>query len=97
VRFKEPTREEEERKVDDLCCAFCLQPGHHVRECTSAQEYVRLGRALVLGDRLSLPNGQPIPNDGAGRRLNDKVPHEYSTGRAQQHRTRTHRNRTRAA
>ena len=28
-----------------------------------------MGHALVLEDRLSLPNGQPIPNDGAGRGL----------------------------
>ena len=50
-------------------CAFCLQSGHRIRECPSAQEYVRLGHALVLGDRLSLPNGQPIPNDGTGHGL----------------------------
>ena len=50
-------------------CAFCLQPGHRVRECPSAQEYVRTGRALVLEDRISFPNGQPIPNDGTGRGL----------------------------
>ena len=50
-------------------CAFCLQSGHRVRECPSAQEYVRSGRALVLDDRLSLPNGQPIPNSGSGRGL----------------------------
>ncbi len=47
-------------------CAFCLLPGHRVHKCPSAQEYVCLGHALVLGDRLSLPNGQPISNDGAG-------------------------------
>ncbi|KAN0118727.1 hypothetical protein V8E52_004838 [Russula decolorans] len=50
-------------------CTFCLLPGHRVRRCSSAQEYVRLGRALVRDDRLRLPNGQPTPNDGAGRGL----------------------------
>jgi hypothetical protein len=50
-------------------CAFCLQSGHRVRECSIGQEYVRLGHALVLGDRLSLPNRQQIPNDGTGRGL----------------------------
>ena len=50
-------------------CAFCSQTSHRVRECPSAQEYVRTGRALILEDRLSLPNGQQIPNDGTGCRL----------------------------
>jgi hypothetical protein len=27
-------------------CAFCVQPGHRVRECPSAREYVRAGRVL---------------------------------------------------
>jgi hypothetical protein len=50
-------------------CAFCLQPGHHVHVCPSAQEYVHTGRALILEDWLTLPNGQQIPNDGTGCRL----------------------------
>ena len=50
-------------------CSFCSHIGHRVRECPTAQEYVRSGRATVLGDRLYLPNGQPIPNDGSGRGL----------------------------
>ena len=45
-------------------CMFCMQPSHHIQECPSAQEYMRTGHALVIGDRLRLPNRQPIPNDG---------------------------------
>ena len=40
---------------------FCLQPSHLVLQCPIAQEYVRLGHTLVLGDRLCLPYGQQIP------------------------------------
>ena len=50
-------------------CAFCTQSGHRVRGCPTAKEYLGLGRVLVQGDRLYLPNGQPIPNDGSGRGL----------------------------
>ena len=50
-------------------CSFCQQPSHRIRECPMAQEYIRSGRALVSGDRLYLPNGQPIPNDGTGHGL----------------------------
>lgn len=54
-------------------CAFCLQPGHHVRlifcQCSIAQEYMRLGHTLVLGNRLCLPKGQQILNDGTGHGL----------------------------
>ena len=54
-------------------CSFCMQSGHRIRECPSAQEYVRTGRALVMGDRLHLPNGQSIPNDGSGRGLKHSI------------------------
>jgi hypothetical protein len=47
-------------------CAFCTQPGHRIRECTTALEYVHAGRAAVVDDRIRLPNGDPVPNDGLG-------------------------------
>ena len=31
----------------------------------SAEEYVRSGRATIRGGRIHLPNGVPVPNDGA--------------------------------
>jgi hypothetical protein len=52
-----------------LATTFCMQPGHHIQECPSTQEYVHLGQALILEDQLSLLNGQPIPNDGTGQGL----------------------------
>jgi hypothetical protein len=44
-------------------CAFCSQPGHRMRTCPSAQEYVRTGRTIIQDDRLSLPNVKsPFPS-----------------------------------
>jgi hypothetical protein len=37
-----------------------------VLNCPAAEEYMRPGRALVKNDRLHLPTGDPIPNDGSG-------------------------------
>ena len=54
-----------------MCLLLSAEP--RIRECTSAQEYVRLGRVIVLDDWLSLPNGQPFPNDGAGRGLRHSI------------------------
>jgi hypothetical protein len=54
-------------------CVFCAQRGHQVRGCPAAEEYVRTGRALIQNDRLHLPNGQPIPNDGSGRGLKHAI------------------------
>ena len=54
-------------------CSFCLQPGHRVCECPTAQEYVRSGHTIIIGERLHLPNGQPIPNDGTGRGLKNGI------------------------
>ena len=54
-------------------CAFCVQPSHRIRKCPIAQEYIQTGRATTCGDRLHLPNGQPIPNDGSGHRLQASI------------------------
>jgi hypothetical protein len=48
-------------------CAFCVQPGHRVRECPAAQEYVHTGRASIRDGRICLPNGRHVPNDSSGR------------------------------
>ena len=50
-------------------CAFCAKPGHRVRGCPTAQEYIRTGRAVIKNDRICLPTGHPIPNDGSRRGL----------------------------
>ena len=50
-------------------CAFCTHAGHRVRGCPAAFEYVRSGRVVVKNDRLTLPSGQPIPNDGSSKGL----------------------------
>jgi hypothetical protein len=54
-------------------CAFCAQRGHMVRSCPAAEEYVRTGRALIKNDRLHLPTGESIPNDGSGRGLKSAI------------------------
>lgn len=54
-------------------CVFCAQRGHQVRGCPAVEEYVRTGRTLIKNDRLHLPNGQPIPNDGSGRGLKHAI------------------------
>ena len=56
-------------------CAFCTAPNHRIRECLTAQEYVRTGRAIILGSpgRLHLPNGQLPPSDGTGRGIKHSI------------------------
>jgi len=54
-------------------CAFCTWPGHRLRECPSAIEYIKTGQVTVKNNRLFLPNGGPIPNDGSGRGLKHAV------------------------
>ncbi|KAH9048591.1 hypothetical protein EDB84DRAFT_1573933 [Lactarius hengduanensis] len=54
-------------------CIFCAEPGHHVRQCSTAEYYDYTNRILILNDRLHLPNGQPIPNDGNGRGLKPAI------------------------
>jgi hypothetical protein len=56
-------------KPRPITCAFCTQSGHMVRRCPLAQEYVNSGRASIINERIHLPNGQPIPNDGSSRGL----------------------------
>jgi hypothetical protein len=50
-------------------CAFCTQSGHIVHECPIAMEYVSTGRAKIMNNRVNLPNGQWIPNNGSNRGL----------------------------
>lgn len=54
-------------------CIFCAKPGHYVRQCPTAKYYDATNRILILNDRLHLPNGQPIPNDGNGRGLKPAI------------------------
>ena len=54
-------------------CIFCANPGHHVRQCSIAEDYVDTGRTLILNDRLYLPNGRLIPNDGNGHGLKPAI------------------------
>ena len=54
-------------------CSFCALIGHRIRECKTAEEYVRSGRATVIGNRIHLPNGQPVPNDGTGRGIKASI------------------------
>jgi hypothetical protein len=50
-------------------CFFCAELGHYVRQCSTAMDYVNANHAVIINDRLRLPNGRPIPNDGRGRSL----------------------------
>lgn len=54
-------------------CFFCADRGHNFRQCSTANDYARTGRILITNDRLSLPNGEPIPNDGNGRGLKPAI------------------------
>ena len=59
--------------VQSRGCAFCGMLGHRIRGCPVAQEYVNAGRVKIVGNRLHLPTGQPIPNDGRGVGLKTSV------------------------
>ena len=61
-------------------CAFCLNSAHRVRQCPIAEEYYNSGRVKIINERIHLPNGQPIPNDGSNRGLR----HAIDTWSAQQ-------------
>jgi hypothetical protein len=54
-------------------CMFCSQTTHRIRECPIAHEYVRTGRAVIINNRIHLPNGQPIPSNVAGWNLQAKI------------------------
>jgi hypothetical protein len=47
-------------------CLFCLQPNHLIHLCQIAMDYVHLGHASVIEDKICLPNRQRIPNDRTG-------------------------------
>jgi hypothetical protein len=40
--------------------------GHRIRGCPAAEEYYQTGRVKIVSNRLHLPTGEPIPNDGRG-------------------------------
>ena len=54
-------------------CMFCSHTDHRIKECPLAHEYVRTGKAVVVGNRIHLPNGQAIPSTLAGRNLQAKI------------------------
>ena len=54
-------------------CAFCQNPGHRVRRCPIAEEYFDAGRISIINERIYLPNGQPVPNDGLNRGLRHSI------------------------
>ena len=54
-------------------CAFCAQAGHRLRECRIAQEYIASGRAIIKEERIHLPDGQRVPNDGTGRGIKASI------------------------
>jgi hypothetical protein len=54
-------------------CAFCLDLGHRIRRCPIAEEYFNSGRVKIYNDRIYLPNGQPVPNDGSNRGLRHSI------------------------
>ena len=54
-------------------CAFCTAPDHRLRQCPTAKDYLVSGRASLVGDRVHLPNGQPIPFDGTRRGLKASI------------------------
>src|SRR6266702_7325239 len=47
--------------------------GHRVHGCPTAEEYVDTGRVKIVDNRLFLPTGQPILNNGCGLGLQASV------------------------
>jgi len=60
-------------------CVFCLNLGHQIRFCPLAQEYISTRHAKIVEDRMCLPNGQGIPNDGLGNGLKASVDNWLAT------------------
>src|SRR6266702_4109757 len=54
-------------------CSFCSQTDHRIRECPIARDYVRTGRAMVINDRIHLPNSQSISGDNSGSNLQTRI------------------------
>lgn len=52
---------------------FCSQTYHCIKECPIAHEYVQTGKAVVINNRIHLPNGQPIPANIMGINLQAKI------------------------
>jgi hypothetical protein len=52
-------------------CMFCGMLGHRIHGCPAAKEYFDTGCVKIIGNRLLLPTGEPILNNGC--RLGLKV------------------------
>ena len=54
-------------------CTFCTRPGHVIRTCHTASDYVNSGFATLQDGRICLPTGDPILNSGSGRGLKHAI------------------------
>ena len=50
-----------------------MQPGHRIRKCPIAQEYIWTSHATSRGNCLHLSNGQPILNDSSSHELQASI------------------------
>lgn len=62
-------------------CAFCGLLAHRIHGCATARQYADTGRVKIVNNRLHLPTGQPIPNDGRGLGLQASVDAWLSTNK----------------
>ena len=67
------TPEESFFRTRPASCIICSQSNHLICECTLAQEYVQSKKATIVGNRLHLPNGQPIPSNITGHNLKERI------------------------
>jgi hypothetical protein len=55
-------------------CFMCSEPGHGVKDCEVTKEMIRIGKCIINAQgRISLPNGQYVPNAIIGKDLRERI------------------------
>ncbi|TDL14381.1 hypothetical protein BD410DRAFT_846086, partial [Rickenella mellea] len=56
--------------IDHTSCLFCMDPSHMMRECPTAQEYIRAGKVIKdARNRFVMPDSSPVPRAPIGKGL----------------------------
>ncbi|TDL13197.1 hypothetical protein BD410DRAFT_847214, partial [Rickenella mellea] len=54
--------------IDHTSCLFCMDPSHMMRECPTAQEYIRAGKVIKdARNRFVMPDSTPVPRAPIGK------------------------------
>ena len=57
-----------QNSAETLLCNFCGCPGHFIRQCTDAEEYIQLGKCRRTAEgKIALPTGSFVSRDIPGR------------------------------